>query len=1363
MKAGVNVSFWLAMCTMFAVPPAGLWAQDSFQRDLRPLVKQYCLGCHSTALHTGDLDLERFATMADVAKHPKVWQMVIEQLTLGEMPPKPMPQPSAEQRSRMLTSVRDALRQAAQARAGDPGPVVLRRLNNAEYTFTVRDLTGVKTLEPAKEFPVDGAAGEGFTNTGNSLVMSPALFAKYLDSAKRISSHAVLLPDGLRFSPMTSRSDWTNETLSEIRAIYERYTESGGTETVMQQGMELDKNRGGVLPMRKYLSASLDVRQGQSVNRAAGQQGLSPKYLASLVQLMTGTKPSPLLNDLRRRWRAAGPADLPALQETIEQWQQSLWKFSSVGHIGKVDGPKAWMEPVTPLVRQQEFRTKLSVTTGNEAKLYLVAGDAGDGPAGDEVIWQEPRLTIPGRPPVLLRDVRALAGVLGQKRQQIVSSTAQALNAAAGMETGSVDSSAKKAWFDYLGLTDGIGLDLVYLNSKIQKTGEHAFIQGWGGGKEPALYANSTSQSVRIPGNMKGHGVAVLPTSTHYAAVGWQSPITGAVHIEATVKHAHVECGNGITWSLELRRGGTRQRLAEGLSNRTAPSQVGPLEKVSVRSGDLVSLLIGPREGNSSCDLTDLELNLSGNGKDWSLTRDVSGNVLQANPHADAAGDTGIWHFYSERVAGAGSGTVIPRGSLLARWQAADDPAEKRQLAEALQRLLTSPAPAGDTPDRALFRQLTSLAGPLFATASVDVTGERASSAWGIDPARFDGPNLRTKAPSVIEVSLPADLVADSEFSVTGSLDPVAGAEGSVQLQVLTAKPELLSGLQPAHTMIRTASGTWTSNNQRVSYDMPVIVNDGSAARKRIETEFEEFRQAFPASLCYTKIVPVDEVVTLTLFHREDNQLARLVLNDVEKARLDRLWDQLFFISEAPLKQVDVFDQLWQYATQDADPSKFEPLRQPIKDRAAAFRRQMLAAEASHLDAVIDFADRAYRRPITLAEKQELRGLYQKLRSQELPHEEAIRMTLARVLAGPAFLYRTEKAAPGANPAPVTDWELASRLSYFLWSSQPDEELRAAAAAGKLRTPEGIAAQAKRMLRDERVRRMATEFGASWLHIYDFDTLDEKSERHFPTFAGLRGDMYEESVQFFTDFFRGNRPVLSLLDADYTFLNERLARHYGIDGVIGPEWRRVDGMKAHSRGGVLGQAATLSKQSGASRTSPILRGNWVAEVLMGDKLPRPPKDVPQLPEDEANLTLTMRELTEKHTSDARCSSCHKRIDSYGFALEAFDAIGRYREKDLGGRPINTRTRVMDGVEMDGLEGLRQYLLTKGREAFIRQFCRKLLGYSLARAVQLSDQSVLDQMQKQLLAGNSQVGSAIEMIVGSRQFREIRGRDAATEE
>ena len=1349
----------LTLSIALLMAPACLPAQAAFEREMQPLLKQYCLGCHSAAKRTGDLNLERFTSTAEVLKHPKVWQAVVEQMTLGEMPPKAMPQPSAAERASMLAWVRGALRQAAQAKAGDAGPVVLRRLNNAEYTFSIRDLTRVPALEPAKEFPADGAAGEGFTNTGNSLVMSPALVSKYLDAAKQVASHAVLLPDGLRFSPAASRRDWTNEILGEIRTFYERFTETGGIENVTQQGIALDKNRGGTLPLAKYLAASLAVRDGQPVERLARAQGLSPKYLGLLVKLMTSTNPSPLLDGLRRRWRSARAADVAAMVDEIAPWQQALWKFSSVGHIGKVDGPKAWMEPVTPVVASQEFRVKLVPAEGSrEVKLYLAAGDAGDGASGDAVVWQEPRLTIPGRPAIRLRDVRRLAGALTKQRERIVVNTAAALNAAAGLAATDVDEAAKKAWFDYLGVTGGLAIELNHLTRKIEKAATFDFIQGWGGGGLPSLLANSTAQHVRIPGNMKAQAVAVLPTATHYAAAGWRSPVAGAVRIEATVTPAHAECGNGVAWSLELRRGGTRQRLAEGFTRGGAVVRVGPLESVSVRQGDLVSLLIGPRDGNASCDLTDLELKLTGASEEWSLTRDISGNVLAANPHGDSAGRAAVWHFYSEPVAGAGSGTVIPAGSLLARWQAAERPSEKRELAAALQKLLTSPAPDAKTPDGALFRQLTSLAGPLFAGAAID---EGASSEWGLDPALFTGADLRTPAPSVIEVRLPADLVADSEFSVTGLLEP--GVEGSVQLQVVTVKPDTLSGLRPSGTSVRTADGTWTSNNQRVDYAMPVVANEKSAARRRVESAFDEFRQMFPSSLCYTKIVPVDEVVTLTLFHREDQQLGRLVLNDAEKAQLDRLWDQLYFVSRAPLTLVDAFEQLWQFATQDADPSKFEPLRQPIQDRAAAFREQLVAAEPQHLNAVIEFADRAYRRPITAGEKDELRTLYARLRQQELPHEDAIRLTLARVLVGPAFLYRTERVGPGQQQTPVSDWELASRLSYFLWSAPPDGELRAAAAAGKLRTPDGLAAHARRMLGDARMRRMATEFGAAWLHIHDFDTLDEKSERHFPTFRAVRGELYEESIQFLTDFFRHDRSVLSLLDADHTFLNGALAQHYGIAGVTGAEWQRVEGMRARSRGGVLGLGATLAKQAGASRTSPILRGNWIAEVLLGDKLPRPPKDVPQLPEDEANLTLTMRELTEKHTSDSRCAACHRRIDAYGFALEQFDAIGRWREKDLGGRAIHTKARVMDGTEIEGLDGLRQYLLTKGREAFLHQFCRKLLGYALGRAVQLSDEPLLSEMQARLAAGGYRVGTAVEMIVKSRQFREIRGRDAVPDE
>ena len=366
---------------------------------------------------------------------------------------------------------------------------------------------------------------------------------------------------------------------------------------------------------------------------------------------------------------------------------------------------------------------------------------------------------------------------------------------------------------------------------------------------------------------------------------------------------------------------------------------------------------------------------------------------------------------------------------------------------------------------------------------------------------------------------------------------------------------------------------------------------------------------------------------------------------------------------------------------------------------------------------------------------------------------------IARVLVAPAFLYRVEQPQPGDKPAPVSDWELASRLTYFLWSSLPDAELRDAPQPGRLREPDVLVAQARRMSHDSRVRRLAAEFACQWLHIYDFDSLDEKSERHFPTFAGLKGAMHEEAILSFTDLFRNDGSLLEIITGDHTFLNEPLAKHYGIPGVAGIEWRRVDGVKQYGRGGILGLAATLAKQSGALRTSPILRGNWVAEVLLGDKLPRPPKNVPQLPDDEAATQgLTVRQLVEKHTTDARCASCHSRIDAFGFALEAYDAIGRRRDHDLGDRPIDTSTRLRDGTALAGFDGLRDYLATTRRDAWIHQFGRKLLGYALGRGIQLSDQPLLEEMEQSLKKNSYRFGAALEAIVKSRQFREIRGRD-----
>jgi mono/diheme cytochrome c family protein len=1392
--------------------------EKTYATAIRPLVAKYCQECHGTKQAEAEINLTSFVTLADVRQHPRTWIKVREMLESGQMPPEEAKQLADAERTQLKKWVRDYLTLEARARAGDPGRVVLRRLSNAEYTCTIRDLARVAGLDPAREFPVDGAAGEGFTNAGNALVMSPALITKYLDAAKEIASHAVLLPDGFRFSPYTTRRDWTDDTLKQIRDVYREFTDPAGGTRVNLQGIISETNTGGRLPLEKYLAATIVERErltagATTIARAAQEHGLNAKYLGMLWRSLNGTEPSLVLDGIRARWRTAKPEDVAALVAYVAAWQKELWKFSTVGHIGKVGGPKAWMEPVSPMMTRQEVRFKIPVAPdASEVTLALVASDAGDGNDHDFVIWEKPRLVAPGRPDLLLRDVREVTRELTARRTRIFARAAAYLNASeeAAAEQGNadipalarkhdVDTDMLRAWLDYLGIGGGGPIKVEgHFTTKIGKSSGYDFINGWGTDATPLLLANSSDRHVRVPGNMKPHSVAVHPSPTLRAAVGFQSPVTATMRLEAKVTHAHPECGNGVTWALELRRGATRQRLATGTAQGSAEVKAGPFDNVALQAGDLVSLLIGPRDGNHSCDLTAIDLKLTEtgeNGRTWNLADDVSADVQMGNPHADRFGHTDVWHFYTESDKGGGSfAPVIPAGSILTKWQMAKGAQDRQQLAVEVQKLLTAGAPAAkESPDAALYRQLASFGGPLLGAGSVGRSGSPADSAPGVaasdlgpDPALFgkhpdgrsiDPASLCVRAPAVIEMRLPADRVAGCEFVATCYLDPQTGAEGSVQLQVLPHKPARDSGLILSDTKVTVANGQWSADNRRVSFGTPILTAENSAARKRIEGAFAEFRDLFPAALCYSKIVPIDEVVTLTLYYREDHHLVRLMLDDAQRKRLDRLWDELHYVSQDSLTLVDALAQLLEYATQDADPKVFEPLRKPFAERAAAFRQSLVDSEPQQLAVLLDFAAQAFRRPLTREESADLRGLYARLREQEIPHDAAFRLTLARILVAPAFLYRMEAPQPGAKATPVTDWELASRLSYFLWSSPPDDELRQAAAAGKLHHDETLLSQTRRMLHDPRSRNLATEFACQWLHIYDFDRLDEKSERHFPSFAGLRGAMYEESIQFFTHLFQDNGSVLDILDADYTFVNDELAQMYGLPAVPGSgpskpadkavaasAWRRVDGVKQFGRGGILGQATTLAKQSGASRTSPILRGNWISEVLLGERLPRPPKDVPRLPEDETETAgLTVRQLVEKHSSDPKCAVCHQRIDAFGFSLERYDAIGRHRDKDLADRPIETRVKTMDGAEFDGLDGLRRYLLTVRREAFLRQFCRKLLGYSLGRGVQLSDEPLLAEMQSQLQSHDFRIAAAVETIVRSPQFREIRGRDTAFDE
>jgi hypothetical protein len=300
--------------------------------------------------------------------------------------------------------------------------------------------------------------------------------------------------------------------------------------------------------------------------------------------------------------------------------------------------------------------------------------------------------------------------------------------------------------------------------------------------------------------------------------------------------------------------------------------------------------------------------------------------------------------------------------------------------------------------------------------------------------------------------------------------------------------------------------------------------------------------------------------------------------------------------------------------------------------------------------------------------------------------------------------------------------QLASRLSYFLWASTPDSELRKAADDGSLLKPEVLAAQTKRMLRDPKAGALAREFAGQWLKFNGFELHAGVDEKLFPQFTPeLRADMLREVVEFFTHLVREDRKVSDIISGDYTFVNERLATHYGIPGIKGDAFQEVKVAQQH-RGGLLGMGAILTKTSRPLRTSPVLRGDYLYQVVLGFSSPPPPPNVPELK--EASKPSSLRESLMQHRQDAACAVCHDRIDPLGFALERFDPVGRFRAEE----GIDDTGELKDGTKFQGLAGLRDYL-AKNEGQFLTQFTRKLLGYALGRQTLPSDKKLLTQMQE----------------------------------
>ncbi|MCY4074997.1 MAG: DUF1592 domain-containing protein [Acidobacteria bacterium] len=446
-------------------------------------------------------------------------------------------------------------------------------------------------------------------------------------------------------------------------------------------------------------------------------------------------------------------------------------------------------------------------------------------------------------------------------------------------------------------------------------------------------------------------------------------------------------------------------------------------------------------------------------------------------------------------------------------------------------------------------------------------------------------------------------------------------------------------------------------------------------------------------------------------------------------------------------------------------PADVAPARQPSPADSASrptrlpgvpvvLRPGLLAEqEACARRILTGLARRAYRRPVTAADLDVLLGFYDEGR-RDGGFDAGVEMALRWLLASPEFVLRVERDPAGAAPGgiyPVSDLELASRLSFFLWSSIPDDELLDAAVAGRLRDPDELERQARRMLADDRSRALVTSFASQWLHLRNLPAVVPDEDRFPHVGEALRQAMQRETELFVESVLRGDGSVLDLLTADYTFVNERLARHYDLPGVYGSHFRRV--RQAHeARRGLLGHASILSVTSYPNRTSPVLRGKWILENLLGTPPALPPPDVPALEETTpGGEALSMREATERHRANPVCASCHRLMDPPGFALEQFDAVGRFRTRTAAGTPIDATGELPDGTRFDGAAGLREALV-RTPDRFVGTLAEKLLTYALGRGLEPYDAPAVRAIVRDAAADGYRFSSLVAGIVRSAPFR-----------
>lgn len=658
---------------------------------------------------------------------------------------------------------------------------------------------------------------------------------------------------------------------------------------------------------------------------------------------------------------------------------------------------------------------------------------------------------------------------------------------------------------------------------------------------------------------------------------------------------------------------------------------------------------------------------------------------------------------------------------------------------------------------------------------------------FGVHPRgdRVDADDLVLKAPSVLEMNIPT-----KAFALEG--------KGNVTFTADCRLDHSTLGIALVRVLDRAPARGDVPNFTNV------LLDPKHPAAGEFEASAAAFCRLFPNRFYY-----VDATRGLSAgfhliegFFRDDQPLCRSVLTDPERQQLDRLWDELYFVTgiwEKFLRGFVFFERSERNFLKHTDFDSFkeedpelvkdevlvrfkevylrrsgvkatgdELAKHPItvffEDVRAGLRRQsekMERAQTIYLKDLKAFAARAYRRPLTDPEIQNLEKFYGEV-CHDPGHgiDAAVRASLVRVLVSPHFCFRLNTVPAGESVAPLSELALAARLSYFSWSSTPDEELLAIANAGKLRDERVLREQVRRMLKDPKVSRFALEFFGQWLGYRDFLTQETVNRQVFPVFDdALKQAMFEEPTRVATDLIQRDRPITELLSSDATLVNKRLAQHYGLSfRGQSEEWERMEGLHACGRGGLLGMAVFLTKNSQPQRTSPVKRGFWVVHKLLGEHIPPPPADVVALPAKESETPKTIRQLMTLHVDDMRCARCHVRFDAIGLSMEGFDPIGRSRVKDLAGRPVDNVVQLPSGKNVSGVPEFGQYLASHRSADFSRTLCRKFLGYALGRSLQLSDQPLLEKMQVELEGHEYHLSALFELVATSPQFRNQRCQD-----